>query len=341
MKQTAFSLLTPVVKVISLKAIIKVIPDKMILPLYHTVNDSPAKHLLHLYPIKNSSQFISDLDQLLKYFKPVDLNELISHVIQNKKFKSPVFHLTFDDGLSQFSEIIAPILLKKGIPVTCFLNSGFIGNKDLFFRYKASLLIDILHHQPAGSPAWKHFHEWCLKYNFPKLCYRKILLSAGYDRKGLLDELALLIGVNFNEYLLKNKPYLDEDQIHKLISQGFTFGAHSIDHPEYRFLCEEEQIRQTKESVNYICNLFNLDYRVFSFPFTDYGVKKSFFDKIFEEKIADITFGCAGIKKDPISWNLQRIPVEYYSFSLKETLKKETAYYLLLRLLNRHKIRRK
>jgi peptidoglycan/xylan/chitin deacetylase (PgdA/CDA1 family) len=339
-KESFFLFSTPLIKLFSVPGLTKITGNKIILPFYHSVCDQHLSHLSHLYPVKNIKQFNSELDQLLKFYKPISLKELISHNVQDKNFTTPVFHLTFDDGLSQFNDLASDILLKKGIPATCFLNSSFIGNKDLFFRYKASLLIDNLHHQAAGSEAWKNFHEWSKKNNLPKLYYKKLLLSIGFERKELLDELAMLIGVDFNEYLKLNKPYLDEVQIRSLITKGFTFGAHSIDHPEYRFLNEEEQIRQTKESVNSICNQFNLDYKVFSFPFTDFGVKKSFFDFIYKEKVVDITFGCAGIKIDTIKRNLQRIPVELYNLSLIETLKRELIYFLFNRLINQHKIRR-
>jgi peptidoglycan/xylan/chitin deacetylase (PgdA/CDA1 family) len=341
MKKTIFSILTPAVKWVPTGVIIKVRADKLLLPMYHAVNDQHVKHLQNLYTVKRSAEFISELDYLLKYFQPIGLKELIEHVIQNKKFRKPVFHLTFDDGLSEFNNVIAPVLLSKGIPATCFLNSAFLDNKELFYRYQAGLLIEELHNSPVGSSNWKSFHEWCKTNNFPSVYYKKILKSVSYENKNLLDDLALATGVNFKEYLLKEKPYLDADMVRKLILQGFTFGAHSIDHPEYRYLSEEEQIRQTKESMDYICNLFQLDYRVFSFPFTDSGVKKSFFDTIFNEKIADLTFGCAGIKDDLIQRNLQRIPVENYAIPFKETLKKETVYYLITRLINKHKLRRK
>ena len=46
-----------------------------------------------------------------------------------------------DDGLSGCHRYIAPLLRKKGIPASFFLNNRFIDNKSLFYRYKASLLV--------------------------------------------------------------------------------------------------------------------------------------------------------------------------------------------------------
>ena len=50
--------------------------------------------------------------------------------------------LSFDDGLVECHQVIAPLLMTKGVPATFFLNNHFIDNRDLFFRYKASLIID-------------------------------------------------------------------------------------------------------------------------------------------------------------------------------------------------------
>jgi hypothetical protein len=35
-----------------------------------------------------------------------------------------------------------PILRRKGVPATVFVNSDFVDNQDLFFRFKAALIID-------------------------------------------------------------------------------------------------------------------------------------------------------------------------------------------------------
>jgi hypothetical protein len=55
-------------------------------------------------------------------------------------------------------------------------------------------------------------------------------------------------------------------KIKRLISEGFTVGAYSIDHRFYAELSIEEQLRQTKESVNVVTQAFELNYRTFAFP---------------------------------------------------------------------------
>src|SRR5690606_39560979 len=96
--------------------------------------------------------------------------------------------------------------------------------------------------------------------------------------------------------------------INELIAQGFTFGAHSLNHPLYEELSLDEQIHQTLASIEDIKNRFQLDYTVFSFPFTDFKVNKKFFSAI--KNHVDLTFGSAGIKDDEIAFNLQRLRSE-------------------------------
>jgi peptidoglycan/xylan/chitin deacetylase (PgdA/CDA1 family) len=322
------------------KPLINLAGRNFYIPFYHTVSDNNPAHVKYLYPVINVKQFEADIDLVARNFVPVDLNQLIEIVKTKKKISKPVIHFTFDDGFSEFYDIAAPILLKKGIQATCFLNSGFIDNKDLFFRCKASLLIDLLHNEKTGSPVWKSYHDFISVNKIPHQYYQDFLLSIGYDKRETLDKLAHEVGIDFNQFLQRQKPYLSTDQIKQLIKKGFTFGAHSIDHPNYRFLSEEERLRQTKESMETICSTFNLNYKAFSFPFTDFELSRSFFNTIFENKIVDITFGSAGIKNDSAVYNLHRFSGESNIPGMKGIINKELQYFLLLKLLRKQTIQR-
>ena len=306
--------------------LIKNTKQKLILPFYHTISDGELPHIKHLYRHRNIKEFNKDLDFYLKYYKPIDLFELKDIIQNNKTIKENIFHLSFDDGLCECYEVIAPILIKKGIPATFFLNSDFIDNKNLFYKFKISLIID----------AFSNFeHSILLKNSLIKT----ISLSY-YSDISFLNQIGKQYELDFNNFLTKQKPYLTTPQIKSLISDGFTIGSHSIDHPEYRFISEKEQIRQTKNSINYISKKFKLDYKVFAFPFTDFGVKKTFFKTIFNNNFADLTFGTAGLKKDEIKFNLQRIPIEIANKSASYTIKKQYLYYIAKSFLNKNTIKR-
>jgi peptidoglycan/xylan/chitin deacetylase (PgdA/CDA1 family) len=250
--------------------------------------------------------------------------------------------LSFDDGLREFHDVAAPILLRKGIPAVCFLNSAFIDNADLFYRYKASLLIDRLQKRTGNEEQENLVGTWFKENHLAQTADYQSLLKVSYTKRHLLDELALLLGLDFNAFLRDQRPYLTSEEIASLIQKGFSFGSHSIDHPEYRFLTEEEQLRQTAESIRVIRLKFGISEKLFSFPFTDYEVKNSFYAKIFDplQPIADLSFGGAGLKKDPVRRNFQRIAFEGTTMDARQILGTEYLYYMIKSIFGKNIIRR-
>ena len=110
---------------------------------YHAVSDHPLPHINNLYRTKNVEEFEGDLDYLLrsKYF-PLCLDDLKSFILQRDSVPPKSFYLSFDDGLREMSDVVAPILKRKGLHATFFVSSGFLDNLDLSYRFKVSLLID-------------------------------------------------------------------------------------------------------------------------------------------------------------------------------------------------------
>ncbi|MCB0402567.1 MAG: polysaccharide deacetylase family protein [Flavobacteriales bacterium] len=296
---------------LSMKQLMMLSGTRLILPFYHVVSDQEAPHYKHLYPVKSVSEFEADLDFLLQHFRPITLNELMEQVTANRKFREPVFHLTFDDGLRELYEVVAPILKQRGIPATFFINTDFMDNKSMFYRFKASLMVE-----EFGTTG---------------------MLELSADEALQIDDFAETMGYSFDGYLKANQPYLTSDQIKNLIGQGFTIGGHSLNHPLFSDLNVEEQVNQALSSVRILCDQFRLDYGVFSFPFTDHGVGREFFRQV--NTTLDLTFGTAGIKKDITSKNLQRVPMEQPE-TAEAIIKTQYMYAVMKNLVGRNRIRR-
>lgn len=300
----------------------------LLIPYYHLVCDEELIHIKHLYPYKNVAKFSSDLDFLLLRYKPIALSDLISHVKTGQKIKERSFLLTFDDGYSQIYSVIAPILRERGIPAVFFVNPSFIDNKDLSYKNKASILMEYIHthsNKPLFNQSFSNSNVPCnLKDALTSLA------SFKYHNRLILDNIAESVGINFPSYLKDKKPYLTSSQISRLIKWGFSIGSHSMDHPLYSDLTLEAQIEQTLTSTHYLTSIFNLNYSVFAFPHSDYGVSKEYFMRI--RNSIDLTFGTNGIFKDSILTNIQRINFEEMDTAeniLSRQLLKKIVYSLL------------
>jgi len=314
--------------------------QRLVMPVYHLISDTHVPHVSPLYPIRGTQAFVDDLDFLLHHYQPIGLPQLIAAAKGMGTLPRNAFFLSFDDGLSEFHDIIAPILLQKGVPATCFLNSSFIDNKDLFFRYKAALAVDAISNNSSllQDPTVRQWFATRAATTDPKAA----LLNIHYPDRHVLDELLPLLGIDVPDYLVKTRPYLTAEQVTALLAKGFHFGAHSCDHPEYGLITKEEQVRQTVESLDRIVQRFQLPYRAFAFPFTDFGADDAVFQAMHGHRHkADISFGCAGMKRDSWPLHFQRIAIEQEGLSAEQTIHSEYLYYLLKAPLGRNITRRK
>jgi peptidoglycan/xylan/chitin deacetylase (PgdA/CDA1 family) len=329
-------------KAIPLKYLIRLTGERIILPVYHVVSDVEVIHIKHLYPIRSSKQFERDLDFFLREYEALSVSDL-KLLTGTANPHKPGFLLSFDDGLSEFYHVISPILIKKGVPAICFLNSAFIDNREMFFRYKASILVEAIRKINTTATVAKELQSLAIQHQLVYDRRGNFLLGPGYANRSVLDDFANLLQVDFRRYLDEHQPYLTRQQITELVKQGFVFGAHSIDHPSYSEIPYDQQIFQTVQSLSDIAGICNPEYRLFSFPFTDHGIRAHFFQSIFSsgESIADLTFGTAGLKKDTFDRNLQRIPIETGNFPAEQIVYGEYLYYMAKALFHKNRIQRK
>ena len=90
---------------------------------------------------------------------------MIAFVNGEKQLSQGKVFLSFDDGLREVYTIIAPILKERGLPATFFITTDFIDNKKLFYRNKASLLIEAIAGLKPEEPLNKQLVEFCRDYH--------------------------------------------------------------------------------------------------------------------------------------------------------------------------------
>tara|TARA_B110000902_G_scaffold125858_1_gene146919 strand:+ start:663 stop:1676 length:1014 start_codon:yes stop_codon:yes gene_type:complete len=313
-------------------SLMKIAGKKVILPFYHFVDDGANSLVSNLYQAKNTSQFIEDLHYFKKHFNSLSVSDFDA----KEKIETNSFLLSFDDGLSNFYHVVAPILLKENVTAINFLNSNFIDNKALFYRYKVNILIDFFKKNNISKEQQTAINKVFKLTVFDTNTVCNLLKNIEISETDILDNCAKIVAFSFSDFLKNDKPYLSVQQIFTLIKSGFSFGAHSKSHPKYSSISLEKQLVETMESVAIIAEKFNLKSNYFSFPFSDDGVLIDFFEKIKLKKIT--TFGTAGLKDDDMENHYQRIQMERkFIFSAETIIKGELILYIVKRVFGKHK----
>src|ERR1700730_2296169 len=158
-------------------------PAGILLPSGHVVGDVAPLHVKYLFRIPGLAKFKSDIEFLAKHYQPLPLSELKQMGrYREEKRRAKYFVLSFDDGMREVYDVIAPILREKGIPAMFFLNSTTIDNKQLMWRHKVSLLIARARQEPARLPPQLSV------YPGKSLCAKLLALRFADER--ILDDIA-------------------------------------------------------------------------------------------------------------------------------------------------------
>jgi peptidoglycan/xylan/chitin deacetylase (PgdA/CDA1 family) len=312
-----------ILKSFVVKGLSSVIPDfyrppaGALLPFLHIVGDAAPPHVRHLYTIPSIAKFKSDLEFLCRQCRPLQISELEQLSLRrDQKPCARTFLLSFDDGMREVYDIIVPMLRQQGIPAIFFLNSATIDNRQLMWRHKVSLIIDRCRQQPRRIPS-----EMSIGRGESLGAKLKALRFTGAH---IIDDIARLLEVDFEDYLRRERPYLTTDQVLKIFNDGFGIGAHSHSHPHFHELALQDQKKQISMSVKFIRAL-GLPCRYFSFPFRDTGVPTAVFSYMRELDLV-LSFGASEARVDSIPFSFQRFRIDgpHANSTIPEILKQLT-----------------
>jgi len=328
--------------IVPIRLLVDFVSPRCVHLLYHAVGEEEELfYLKGLYDIISPECFRNDLINILTYYNPISLEQLIQY---NHTGELPstgrFFFLSFDDGLRATAEVAVPMLLELGIPATFFINTAFVGNASFLHRFKTNLLMAAFKSDRSGKleeMTKKFFNE----HGILNKNITDVLCNLRHPQKSMIDELIQYLNLDIQKQLKEFRPYMSLTDLIRLKEQGFTIGAHSVSHPEYNLITFEEQLSQTFESVKQIERWLQPEYSVFAFPFTDAGVEKQFFSEIGKYCHIDLSFGCSGIKRDKEKRHLNRIPMDNSGLRAIRRLKFELFYYFLKSFIGRNTYHRK
>lgn len=313
-------------------------PHGLLLPYHHTVSNEELQHIYHLYPYKNEQQFENDLDFLLKYYKPVTADALAAAVAGNTTITPGSFLLTFDDGFREVYDIIAPILEKKGVPAIFFVNPAFIDNRELFYRCKISILIgELKRNEKAFS---KLYAAALLGNDATTEQITGALKKINQTNAAVLDSIAEKINYSFDNFLQQQQPFLTTEQLVTLHKNGFTIGAHSMDHPYYNLLPENMQVQQTVDSCNFVKELTGVNKCHFSFPHSDEPITQQTINLLLQQNDG-LLFGIQNQKEELHNRILHRFNAERPEVPIEELVKGQITLNRLQKMMGRNKVKRR
>ena len=274
---------------------------------YHIVADVAPPHIRHLFTPRGIAEFERDLDFFIRNFRAIPPAE-IGNLFDPPRRKFPNgFLVTFDDGLREAFEIAAPILKRRGIQAVFFVNPAFVDNRSLFYRHKASLLIDALS-VGASKALVSSVQRYLASADIHTVTPQSGILTIGYADPHHFDALAVLFEVDFEDYLLRQRPYMSTEQIRQLVAEGHAIGAHSVDHPRFDRITADEQVRQLEESVRFVGEEFGGQQSLFAFPFNAKGISPLLMERSLRDAVT--LFTTAGYGIDDAARLLDRITME-------------------------------
>lgn len=282
---------------------------------YHGIEDLPKKHLTHVLSCKNTAQFEKDIDWLYKNFSSKNTQ------VQN----SIPFQLHFDGGLRSVYETVFPILQKKGIPFQVNVSSDFVDNRDLYYKFKQSLLID---------KAENDFH---LKKHFQKIRQTNDIKSHFLQlTKNDTKEINILLSmaeIDCQKYLETQQPYLTTHELKEILNAGNSIGISTMsmyaqdESSLFSFLRNELQFQATFHNEEKTLALDTLDF----LPGRDLLNKIM---NIFNMKIYHIQ----GLKIDADAKIQNRLSMEMTDASAEEIVRSNFRKYTFQKIFGKNKI---
>jgi peptidoglycan/xylan/chitin deacetylase (PgdA/CDA1 family) len=176
----------------------------------------PQRH--HPYTWTPLAAFAAAIDSLAASHRIMPLDAALA-ALEDGSLRGRCAALTFDDGDRSIADHVAPLLLRRGLPATFFINSAYLaGDRTYWFpvlSYAGSMLPDEL--QQCGKSL-----RLTADPEFYMRCREKIEAHAG-----AVPELAGRL--------------LTQDWLARLDGAQFSIGAHGHEHQRYAMMPEAWQ----------------------------------------------------------------------------------------------------
>lgn len=244
---------------------------------YHSVSDQRLPHVQHLYPPESVGRFAAALGYIKKHYQPVADAQVFAYRIEGKPLPSRALHLSFDDGFAECYSVARPLLQKSGIPCTFFVTSGWVDNQYMFYRNKISLCIESVQQLPydAAKMVFTSLNNAVDTKLASVQGFETWIRSLEPQDEPVIDMTAKMLGIDVQDYLKSQKPYMSREQIREMHEAGFTIGAHTVSHTKLSLLAPDQIETEIVESARFVQEITSAEKVPFSFPYSASGADRS------------------------------------------------------------------
>lgn len=294
-------------------------PKDLIALCYHMVSDVELPYF-QLFEYKNSAQFRADV----AFARPraVTYQMLVDHRLRNAPLPRNSVLFTFDDGFAECFTVMRPILREFGVDGVFFVTTNMLDDRTTFFESTLSLClgairalsndaaaeiarrldIDAQAADPARLAVTAHREEQ-LRFALDgderkRALYRWAL---GLDRADAprLARACELLGVDATAQAYR-PIFMSKAQVRQLVDEGFTVGAHGLDHRLLERLSIDEIEAEIVASVDAVRAITGRDRIPFAFPHTGLQVSRDQIAGILARNPqVELIFDSGMLRRDP------------------------------------------
>lgn len=277
---------------------------------YHSVSDQALPYLQELFTYQDNSSFQAQIEWLLKNYKPLSWQTMLSLTRTNQKIPANSFLLSFDDGYRGVYENAFPLLKQYGLDAAVFPVIETIDNQAIFYRCLASLLITMIRQEVFSKDQLQTIQEYMQQHQLWKGDYASSLLALYYPQREKVYHIADLLSFDYQGWVKEHKPYMTRSELEELLQAGWFLGSHTITHPVLGQISTEQQRIECLESMRVLQEEFQLPYRILALPHRDNGLRSSFFAEM--QQHFDLVIGGFGWDAYPNWHYYRRFTLEHF-----------------------------
>lgn len=249
--------------------------NKLIILYYHrVVKKEDLVNITNKHLCVDTESFENQMKFLSQFYNPIGEKEVILAIEGKSKIPEYSVWVTFDDGFKDNYKNAYPILKKYKIPATFFITTGFVDGQ-------------VMPCEDYIEKAIRMSNLKEIKFNLNKEAYKYSLHSEEQKTNTIKSLLAVMRDKNITEdkylkeliesFKIQTKDitelFMSWNDVKELRNNGFSIGAHTVNHKILSNLSKEEITKEIFESKYEIEK--NLGENIFSFAYPR-GKKEDF-----------------------------------------------------------------